>query len=63
MGEYIDGMLIRFPGCHGAVRRANRLDERIMSQSNVFRLGSNPIQGRDQHSVALGSEWQVWDAA
>lgn len=48
MGEYIDGMLIRFPGCHGAVSRANRLDERIMSQNNVFRLGCNPIHGRDK---------------
>lgn len=41
MGEYIDGMLITFPDCHGAVSRANRLDERIMSQSDVDSLESS----------------------
>ena len=66
MGEYIDGMLIRFPGCRGAVSRANRLDERILSQSNVFRL----VHDRDQHEVQylgpndiLQEEWQVRDTA
>lgn len=52
-------MLIRFPGCHGAVSRANRLDERIMSQSNVFRLGSNLTHKRPTQRTALGSEWHL----
>lgn len=48
MGEYIDGMLITFPGCHGAVSRANRLGERIMSQSIVDSPGSNLDHNRGQ---------------
>lgn len=51
MGEYIDGMLITLPGCCGAVSRANRLDERIMSQSGVDSLGSNLAHNRDQHKI------------
>ena len=56
MGEHIDGMLISFPGCHGSVRRANKLDERMMSQSNGNSLG-NILDHQRGRTKAKPSTW------
>lgn len=52
VGDYIDSMLIIFLGCHRAERRANRQDERIISQSNVDNLGSQVKPSNLEHNKA-----------
>lgn len=49
-------MLISLPGCHGSVRRANKLDERTVSQSNGNSLGNILDHHRDQIN-AKPSTW------